>query len=86
MSSVADDGPGIPEMEIEVLESGEETPLAHSSGIGLWLVNWLTDHLNGQISFENREPRGSIVTVRLPKPDPDELDASPRVSGEAYTP
>lgn len=67
--TVADDGPGIPEMEIDVLERGEETPLEHGSGIGLWLVNWLVSHLDGDVAFEEREPRGTVVRVRLPPAD-----------------
>jgi len=66
---VEDDGPGIPQMEIEVLEKKEETPLEHSSGIGLWLINWLVDHLRGELQFEDREPRGSRVSVRFPLVD-----------------
>jgi len=33
-----DDGPGIPREEVAVLTGGSETPLLHSSGIGLWAV------------------------------------------------
>jgi sensor histidine kinase regulating citrate/malate metabolism len=36
---VADDGPGLPEMEREVLGADTETPLRHGQGIGLCLVN-----------------------------------------------
>lgn len=39
MSETDDDGPGIPEMERAVLETGEAVdPLYHGSGLGLWLV------------------------------------------------
>jgi signal transduction histidine kinase len=69
---VEDDGPGIPEMETNVLERGEETPLEHGSGIGLWLVNWLVEHMNGEVWFEQREPRGARVRVRIPKADNSE--------------
>ncbi|MDY7081524.1 MAG: HAMP domain-containing sensor histidine kinase, partial [Halobacteria archaeon] len=36
---ISDNGPGIPEHELEVIKKGEEKPLKHSSGIGLWIVN-----------------------------------------------
>ncbi|WP_418284959.1 histidine kinase N-terminal 7TM domain-containing protein [Halorubrum sp. DTA46] len=63
---VADDGPGIDETEYEVLNRGTETPLEHGSGIGLWIVKWATDRVGGDVSFERREPRGTVVTVSLP--------------------
>lgn len=64
---VTDNGPGIPAMEIEVLEAGEETPLEHGSGIGLWLIDWLVTHMGGEVSFADREPRGTRVVVELPR-------------------
>ncbi|MFB6243194.1 MAG: GAF domain-containing protein, partial [Halobaculum sp.] len=36
---VEDDGPGIPESEIEPLVAGEETRLVHGSGAGLWILD-----------------------------------------------
>lgn len=62
---VADNGPGIPRDEIDAIMSGEETILRHGSGLGLWLVKWLTDMYGGELEFEDRSPRGSIVSVRL---------------------
>ena len=64
--TVADDGPGIDPAEYDVLDRGAETPLRHGSGIGLWIVKWGVDHLGGRISFEEREPRGTLVTVSVP--------------------
>jgi signal transduction histidine kinase len=63
--SVADGGPGIPEHELAVLDSGRETPLDHGSGIGLWLVRWATTTLSGELSFDTND--GTTVTVRLPR-------------------
>jgi signal transduction histidine kinase len=68
--TVADDGPGIPDIELDVLAENQETPLKHGSGLGLWLIDWLVDHLDGELTFESREPRGTIVTVRLPREPP----------------
>ncbi|MWV40545.1 histidine kinase N-terminal 7TM domain-containing protein [Natrialba sp. INN-245] len=62
--SVSDDGPGIPDYELSVLERGEETPLEHGSGLGLWLVTWCVRMLGGGLSFET--DGGTTVTVRLP--------------------
>ncbi|AKU08166.1 PAS domain-containing sensor histidine kinase [Haloferax gibbonsii] len=63
---VADTGPGIPEMEQEVLETGTEEPLLHGHGIGLWIVNWLMTQLGGSVSIEDRDPRGTVVELTLP--------------------
>jgi signal transduction histidine kinase len=62
--SVADDGSGIPDHELEVLDRGEETPLAHGSGMGLWLVQWAATTLGAAIDFDVRD--GTRVTVRIP--------------------
>jgi len=63
---IADNGPGIPEQERAVLTAGEETPLRHGSGIGLWIVRWIVARYGGDLRFETREPRGSRVVVALP--------------------
>lgn len=64
--TVGDDGPGIDPAEYDVLDRGSETPLRHGSGIGLWIVKWGVDHLGGRIRFDEREPRGTVVTVSVP--------------------
>jgi sensor histidine kinase regulating citrate/malate metabolism len=64
--TVADDGPGIDPAEYDVLDRGTETPLRHGSGIGLWIVKWGVDHLGGRISFDERDPAGTLVTVAVP--------------------
>lgn len=67
---VADDGPGIPTVEIQSLLHGEETSLIHGSGLGLWLVKWLTEWYGGDLQFDDRTPRGTVVTVRFPAASP----------------
>ncbi|UIP01038.1 ATP-binding protein [Halobaculum sp. CBA1158] len=64
---VADDGPGIPEGELESLRSGTETALSHGSGLGLWVVQWGTRLLGADLSFEGRDPSGTRVRVTLPR-------------------
>ncbi|WP_336037192.1 PAS domain S-box protein [Halobacterium yunchengense] len=64
--TVADDGPGIPENERRVLENGRETPLLHGAGLGLWLVNWIVAELGGRVEITDNEPRGTVVTLRIP--------------------
>ncbi len=78
--TVADDGPGIDEQERRVIEAGRETPLEHSSGVGLWLANWVVERHGGELCFENRDD-GCVVSVRLYRPE----DWTPEKTGEAVT-
>ncbi|WP_435334997.1 histidine kinase N-terminal 7TM domain-containing protein [Haloarchaeobius sp. TZWWS8] len=62
--TVADDGPGIPRAELEPLLLQNETPLEHTSGLGLWVASWVVHRFEGTIEFENDD--GTTVVVRLP--------------------
>mgnify|MGYP006273678625 CR=1 FL=1 len=64
--SVADDGPGLGPHEVETIERGSESPLHHASGLGLWLIKWGTEIAGGSVSFSERDPTGSIVTIEVP--------------------
>lgn len=64
---VRDDGPGIPDAEIQPLSDGRETPLEHTSGLGLWLAHWIVAASDGRLSFEENEPRGTVVRIELPR-------------------
>lgn len=63
---VADDGPGIPEAERSVLRRREEDPLEHSSGLGLWLVNWGVQTMGGTIAVDCPDQGGTTVTLTIP--------------------
>ncbi|MFB6083505.1 MAG: PAS domain S-box protein [Halorientalis sp.] len=63
--TVADDGPGIPEKERRIVGEGSETPLDHASGLGLWLVTWITRDSGGEVVFEAPEDGGSAVKLVL---------------------
>jgi PAS domain S-box-containing protein len=64
--TVSDNGPGVPEAEQRVITAGVETPLEHISGLGLWLVKWIVEGMDGELSIENTDPRGSVVTLSFP--------------------
>jgi len=73
---IADDGPGIPEMERKIItEDAEIKPLYHGTGLGLWLVKMIVEDSNGSLAFNENEPRGSIVTIRLPKASTGDADS-----------
>lgn len=67
--TVRDNGPGIPAHEWTAIEEGQETPLEHGSGLGLWAVRWAVTRLGGELRYEPNEPRGSVVRLRLPVAD-----------------
>jgi PAS domain S-box-containing protein len=64
---VADDGPGIGDLERRAIERGHETPLDHGTGLGLWFVRWTVTNAGGDIAIEANEPRGTVVRLSLPR-------------------
>lgn len=65
--TVADDGPGIPDLDRQTISRNvPEEPLQHSSGMGLWLVKWITTALGGTVDITDNDPQGSIVSLTLP--------------------
>lgn len=62
---IRDDGPGIPDHELAVLDKGRETALEHGSGLGLWIVKWNVDSLGGEVSFET-DGDGTTATLSVP--------------------
>ncbi|MFD1600197.1 sensor histidine kinase [Halobellus rarus] len=64
---VSDNGPGLPDPERTVLETGEETPLIHGRGLGLWLSYWIVTTLDGEIEVSEFE-QGTTIEIRLPRP------------------
>ncbi|SDJ25541.1 Histidine kinase-, DNA gyrase B-, and HSP90-like ATPase [Halovenus aranensis] len=63
---IEDNGPGIPESELEPLRQDQETQLLHGSGIGLWITKWCVTRLEGQITFgTEKEPTVHITLPNL---------------------
>jgi PAS domain S-box-containing protein len=67
---VADDGPGIPDLERTAISAGLESPLQHATGLGLWLVQWTVTNSGGSMSIADREGGGAVVELRLPATEP----------------
>lgn len=65
---IADDGPGIAEMEHVSLDSETVSELYHDTGFGLNLAYWIARRSGGRLDFEDNDSQGATVTVRLPDP------------------
>ena len=61
---ISDDGPGIPAAELDALESGAESQLTHTTGMGLWQLKWAVMTVNGEISFTTDD--GTTVDILIP--------------------
>lgn len=62
---VDDDGSGIPERELELLDVGTETKLQHGTGLGLWQLRWAVTTMGGDLCFDT----DNGTTVRFTVPD-----------------
>lgn len=69
---ISDNGPGIPQDELAALSSGEETQLVHMSGVGLWLVKWMCNLYDGEISINSKPDSGTVVKIECPAASPIE--------------
>jgi len=63
--AIADDGPGMPPMEASVLETGDESPLSHGSGFGVWTVRMVITHFGGDVDVEATDD-GTRVVLWIP--------------------
>jgi len=64
---IADDGPGIHPDEAAVITGSKEiTPLQHSSGLGLWLVNWIIRRHDGSLRIPDTDA-GTTIEITLPR-------------------
>jgi signal transduction histidine kinase len=65
---IEDNGPGIPERELETLTERGETDLVHGSGAGLWLTYTVVEESGGHIAYDT-DGDGTTVRIRLPRAD-----------------
>lgn len=67
--SVADNGPGVPEAQRELIFGREEfDQLHHGTGISLFFADSVLSSYNGDIWVEDNDPRGAVFNVRLERP------------------
>ncbi|MFK8212131.1 sensor histidine kinase [Haloferax volcanii] len=64
---IADDGPGIPDHQRELIEQNvEESDLAHGNGLGLWLSKWIAEAYGGELRLpETDDGEGAVVEFHL---------------------
>ena len=60
--------------------TGRETALQHGSGLGLWIVHWAAAAVGAETDFADRDPRGTVATIRLPLGDAWTASASAAAS------
>jgi signal transduction histidine kinase len=61
---IADNGPGIPSQELEVLQRGEK-PLRHADRLGIWLMYWVVSRAGGEFSVDG-DDGGTELTLSVP--------------------
>ena len=70
--TISDNGPGLPPEEWAVVTGDTEiSQLEHGSGLGLWLVRWVTESYGGELTYHNRD-NGSTISIQLPLVDADD--------------
>ncbi|MFL1379401.1 MULTISPECIES: sensor histidine kinase [unclassified Nocardiopsis] len=80
--SVADQGIGIPQQDLErIFERFYRVDAARSratggTGLGLAIVKHIMTHHRGEVTVWSKEGSGSTFTLRLPRPDDRGLDAT----------
>jgi len=67
---VEDNGYGIPQEEIDVVNSKQESSLEHGTGIGLWVIKLLVNHIGGTVSFVSSNS-GTSIKISFRKTEDD---------------
>lgn len=63
---IADDGPGVPDDRRDVVFGrGEKRLESPGSGLGLYLVDTIVGHYDGDVWVEANDPRGAVFVVEL---------------------
>lgn len=64
---ISDNGPGIPDRVVSILEQSEYDQLTHLQGMGLWFVHWVAMESDGRMIIEETEAGGASVGLQVPK-------------------
>lgn len=63
---IKDNKSRISDLEWSVIKSGNETPLEHTSGIGLWIIYWAVTAMGGSIELTDNELSGNTFKINIP--------------------
>lgn len=74
---IADNGPGLPAAEVDALEGNRDSQLHHSTGLGLWFVDWVITHSSGDLAVISADESGTELRIRLPRAGGPSFDTVP---------
>ncbi|WP_254861643.1 sensor histidine kinase [Halovivax gelatinilyticus] len=63
--TICDNGPGLPDAELRAIRRQRETPLMHTSSVGLWVVTWLAELNDGGVDYRQDGDAGLSVTFEF---------------------
>lgn len=63
---IADDGRGLPDLDVRAVTRGEETPLDHAQGLALWSLEWTVNKSDGELLVDTDD---ATIEIRLPLTD-----------------
>ncbi|WP_340098700.1 PAS domain-containing protein [Salinibaculum salinum] len=65
---ITDNGPGIPDRELDVLDDGEDA-LRHADRMGIWLIYWTVTRAGGTMTVDSHDDGGTTVSLAVPAVD-----------------
>lgn len=68
--AVADDGPGIPDLEASVVAPDQDAFMDQGTGLGRWLARWVAEAADGDATVTDNDHDGTTVVLALPRADP----------------
>jgi len=66
--TIDDDGGGLPDIDVQAIVNGDESPLEHGGGLALWCLEWTVNEADGELVVD---ADGTTAEVRLPPADPN---------------